>query len=53
MFFDNDRTFCSNAECKHTECYRHQANIVGKPRFLSIADFEGTEECIKEKKDEI
>lgn len=52
MFFENDRTFCSNSECKHTECYRHQANVIGKPRFLSIAMFEGTNECIKEKKDE-
>ncbi len=51
MFFENDRTFCSNTECKHTECYRHQANIVGKPRFISIAMFEGTKECEKEKKD--
>lgn len=50
MFFENDRTWCSNAECKHTECYRHQANIVGKPRFISIAMFEGTKECEKEKK---
>lgn len=47
MFFENDRTWCSNTECKHTECYRHQANVVGKPRFLSIADFEGTNECKK------
>ena len=51
MFFENDRTFCSNTECKHTECYRHQANVVGKPRFISLAMFEGTKECIKEKKD--
>ena len=54
MFFENDRTFCSNTECKHTECYRHQANVIGKPRFLSLADFEGTKECekCKEKNDE-
>lgn len=52
MFFENDRTFCWNKECEHTECYRHQANVVGKPRYLSLADFEGTKECIKEKENE-
>ena len=48
MFFENDRTYCVNAECRHTECYRHQANIVGNPRFISIAIFERTRECIKD-----
>lgn len=48
MFFENDRTYCGNTECKHTECYRHQANVVGKPRFIAIANFEGTNECVKE-----
>ena len=52
MFFENDRTFCWNYECEHTECYRHRANVVGKPRYLSLADFEGTKECVKEKDDE-
>ena len=49
MFFENDRTFCWNDKCEHTECYRHQANVVGKPRYLSLAIFEGTKECIKGK----
>ena len=48
MFFENDRTFCVDEKCKHTECYRHQANVVGKPRFISMADFNGTKECAKE-----
>lgn len=47
MFFENDRTFCWNDKCEHTECYRHQANVVGKPKYLSLAMFEGTKECIK------
>ena len=49
MFFENDRTFCGNAECKHSECYRNQANIVGNPRFISLSMFEGTKECKKSK----
>ena len=49
MFFENDHTFCANTECKQTECHRHQSNVVGKPRFLSLAMFEGTKECLKTK----
>lgn len=48
MFFENDRTYCVNEKCKHTECYRNQSHIVGKPRFISIALLEGTRECIKD-----
>lgn len=51
MFFENDRTFCSKEDCERTDCYRHQANVIGKPRYLSLAMFEGTKECIKEKDD--
>lgn len=51
MFFENDRTFCVNTECKHTECYRHQANIVGEPRFISMAIFEDTKYCEKPKEE--
>ena len=49
MFFDNDGTFCGDANCKRTDCYRHQSNIVGNPRFLSLAMFDGTKECLKTK----
>jgi hypothetical protein len=49
MFFENDRTFCENKECKHTECYRHLSNVIGEPMYLSLAMFEGTKECEKEK----
>lgn len=47
MFFENDRTFCNNEDCECRECYRHLANVVGKPRFLSLSMFEGTKECLK------
>ena len=49
MFFENDRTWCSNTECKYTICDRHQSHIVGKPRFISVANFDGTKECFKTK----
>lgn len=52
MLFENDRTWCCNSKCKHTVCYRHQANIIGEPRFISLAMFEGTKECVKEKENE-
>lgn len=49
MFFDNDKSFCANAECEDRRCTRNQLNIVGKPRFISLAWFEGTKECLKGK----
>lgn len=47
--FWNDRTFCGNKDCERKDCYRHQCHVVGNPRFLSLAMFEGTEMCLKEK----
>lgn len=49
MFFENDRTYCANSMCVDKRCPRNQLNIVGKPRFVSMANFEGTKECLKTK----
>lgn len=43
----DDRTFCSNKNCRHTECDLHQNNIRDIWRYRSVADFEDTEYCKK------
>lgn len=46
----DDRTFCSNRKCKHTECDLHQSNIRDIWKNRSVADFENTEYCKAKRK---
>ena len=43
----DDRTFCSNKDCKHTECELHQSQIRDIWRNRSVADFDGSLYCLK------
>lgn len=52
MFGSQDITFCSNVDCKHTECFRHQSHIVNPQYPHSIADFTEICEEHKEEKNE-
>ena len=45
----DDRTFCSNFHCEHKECDLHQSNVRDIWRNISIAEYENTEYCKKEK----
>ena len=45
----DDITWCSNTECGFIDCVRNQVNRRNKEGLFSMAHFEGTDDCPRER----
>ena len=53
-YYSHDRTFCSKKDCKETKCERNQSHVQFPFKYLSVADYSVTGQCLlreKESKD--
>lgn len=50
-YYTNDKTWCSNKDCKHKSCEKHQSHmrVIDVLGYISISDLENTKYCEKEK----
>lgn len=51
-YYTSDRTFCSKKDCKETKCEMNQRNVRFPFRYLSIADYSVTSQCLLREKEE-